>query len=494
VQGSVEDGINVFKGIRYGADTEARRFRPALDPVRWTDTADATAYGNQCPQIDGGENHLFESWKNIQPSSEDCLFLNIWTPGLIDGKKRPVMVWFHGGGYVTGSGSSTVYDGVRLAKRGDVVLVTVNHRLNAFGYLYLGGVTKDPAFADSGNVGSLDMVMALRWVRANIARFGGDAGNVTIFGESGGAAKVSTMMALPAAAGLFHKVIAESGSMSLRGYDPAEANVFTSDLIATAGLKPNDIDGLAKLPMAQLVTAMAKSKSRGAFFRPVMDGRSMTRQPFDPDAPSLSRNVPLLVGTNRTEATLLLGIRDPSAFSLTWDDLPKRAGPFLRGGDAAAILAELRRLHPDETASDIYFRAYTLRQYRKTAITEAERKAEGGGAPVYMYRLDWQTPVDGGKWKTPHALELSFVFDNIAKSSSIAGSGSDQQHMADLMSDAWIAFARTGNPQTPALPAWPRYDANRRATMIFDLTPKVTDDPEGADRRLFAPLPVGRAD
>ncbi|MDD1449662.1 carboxylesterase/lipase family protein [Sphingomonas sp. H160509] len=492
VTGSREGDVRVFKGVRYAASTAGRRFQPALPPTRWTRTIAATEFGDQCPQIAGGDTHLFDSWKNERPASEDCLLLNFWTRGLGDGKKRPIMVWLHGGGYVTGSGASLGYDGVRLANRGDVVVVTINHRLNAFGYLHLAGITNDPRYADSSNVGSLDIVRALQWVHDNAAAIGGDSGNVTIFGESGGAAKVATLMAMPAAKGLFQKAIGQSGSMSLAGFSPEFGTTIASDLIATAGLDPTKIDALAAMPIADLVKVMQKSRSRGANFRPVPDGRSLPRQQFDPDATPVSRGVPLLVGTNRTETTLLIGGSDPSVFTLRWEDLPRRAAPFLAGGDASAIIAKLKATYPTESASDLFIRISTQRQYRRTAITQAERKVAGGGAPVWMYRLDWQTPVDGGKWQTPHALEIAFVFDNVAKSTSISGSGPDQQRLADLMSDAWIAFARTGNPRTEALPDWPRYDATRRATMIFDVTPKLIDDPDPVERSLFETLPVSR--
>lgn len=492
VRGTDEDGVHVFKGVRYGADTASVRFQPARAPEPWRETVDAKAYGNTCPQITSGDVPLFASWVNDTPQSEDCLFLNVWTRGLADGKKRPVMVWFHGGGYVTGSGSSHGYDGVRLAKRGDVVLVTVNHRLNAFGYLNVAGLTDDPRYAKSGNVGSLDMVQSLQWVRDNIAKFGGDPDNVTIFGESGGGAKVSTMMAFPPAKGLFHKVIAQSGSMSLKGFSPAIGTAIAADIMRVAGLQRGEVDKLAAMPFEQLVAVEAKSKSRGAFFRPVTDGTVMPRDPFDPDAPAISRDVPLLVGTNQTETRLNIGVGDPTTFTMTWEELPERLGKTLPGTDVAALTAEQRRLHPGDNAGDIFFRVNTWSNYRKTAITQAERKAAQGGAPVYMYQLQWKTPVDGGKWQTPHALDIAFVFDNVDKSRSMVGTGGDQQHMADLMSDAWIAFARTGSPQTKALPTWPTYDATRRATMIFDSKPRVENDPEAKDRALFAGLPAGR--
>lgn len=490
VRGSREDGVAVFKGVRYAASTEGSRVQPARAPQAWSAPVDALDYGNDCPQADGGDVPLFASWVNDRPRSEDCLFLNIWTRGLGDGGKRPIMVWLHGGGYLAGSGSSHGYDGVRLANRGDVVIVTINHRLNAFGHLYVAGLSGDPKYADSGNVGMLDIVRALTWVRDNAAAIGGDAANVTIFGESGGGAKVSTLMGLAPAQGLFHRAIAQSGSMSLAGFEPALATGIAKDILAVSG--QSSIDALATMPMADFIAAMGKSRSRGGLFQPVVDGRSLPRHAFTPNASALSKDVPLLVGTNRTEMRLQAGLADPHNFALSWKELPARLKPFLGGVDTGPIIAGMRKAFPASDASDIFFHVATHRNYRKTAITQAERKAKAGGAPVWMYRLDWATPVDGGKWQSPHALDIAFVFDNVAKSLSMTGSGAEQQKLADLMSDAWIAFARTGNPQTRALPQWPTYDVARRATMIFDVTPRIVDDPDGAERELLAALPEGR--
>lgn len=490
VRGSSENGVAIFKGVRYAASTEGYRFQPARAPQPWSDPADALDYGNDCPQADGGEVPLFASWVNDRPRSEDCLFLNVWTRGLGDGGKRPIMLWLHGGGYLAGSGSSHGYDGVRLAKRGDVVVVTINHRLNGFGHLYVAGLTDDPKYADSGNVGMLDIVRALEWVRDNAAAIGGDAGNVTIFGESGGAAKVSTLMGLAPAKGLFHRAIAQSGSMSLAGFEPKLAGGIAKDILAASG-EPT-VDALAEMPMDDFIAAMRKSRTRGGLFQPVVDGRSLPRHAFSPDASPLSKGVPLLVGTNRTEMRLQAGLADPHNFALTWEELPARLKPFLDGLDAAPIIAGMRQAFPASDASDIFFHVATHRNYRKTAITQAERKSQDRGAPVWMYRLDWATPVDDGKWQSPHALDIAFVFDNVAKSLSMTGGGTEPQKLADLMSDAWIAFARTGNPQTAALPRWPTYDTARRATMIFNVTPSIVDDPDGAERKLLEALPEGR--
>lgn len=484
--------VMVFRGVRYGASTEGRRFEVSQAPSPWTAPQDASDYAADCAQIPSGNVPVFASWANERPNSEDCLFLNVWTRGMADGKKRPVMVWLHGGGYVTGSGSSHGYDGARLAERGDVVVITINHRLGAFGYLDVSDISSDPRYADSGNNGTLDMIRALRWVRDNAAAFGGDAANVTIFGESGGAAKVATLMGAESAKGLFHKAIGQSGSMSLAGFEPRVATALANDVIKTAALPAGDVAALAAMPMDNLITTLTKTRTRGAYFRPVIDGRTMTRNQFEPDASPAGRDVPLLVGTNNNEMRLQGGLADPKNFALTWEELPGKIAPLVGTLDPAEIIAGMRRIHPGYTASDVFFQVATFRNYRSTAIRQAERKSAQGGAPVYMYRLDWRTPVEGGRLGTPHALDIGFVFDNVAKSLSMSGDGPDQQRLAELMSSAWIAFARTGDPNTPALPQWPRYDAATRATMIFDVPPKVVNDPDGAEREFLMQLPQGR--
>ena len=494
VSGTLEgasNSVNVFRGVRYAASTEGRRFQLAADPQSWTETRPATEFGSECPQRPMGEVPVFESWANTVGTSEDCLFLNVWTRGLGDGKKRPIMVWLHGGGYVTGSGSSNGYDGSRLAERGDVVVVTLNHRLNALGYSYLADLTDDPKYADSGNLGSLDIVKALEWVRDHAEEIGGDPDNVTIFGESGGAAKVSTLMAMADARGLFDRAIAQSGSMSLAGFTPRVATPLAKNLLETAGV--SSVEELAAMPIDDFVTAMMKSRTRGAFYRPVVDGRSITRQPYTPDANPVSADIPLLVGTNNNEMRLQGGLGSPENFSLTWDQLPAKLKAFTGDADVAEVIAGMRAAHPDYDASDVFFQVATFRNYRGTALLQAERKS-AQSAPVYMYRLDWKTPVEGGRLETPHALDIAFVFDNVARSTSFTGpETAETQRMADLMADAWIAFARSGNPNTPALPQWPTYDPQSRATMIFDIDPQVVNDPDGAERALLQRLlPEGR--
>ena len=475
VRGAVVDGINVFKGVPYGDSTAGRRFMPPRIARPWEGVRDALDFGNQSPQLGADRPSVYASWANPRAPSEDCLVLNVYTPGLRDAKKRPVMVWFHGGGFTSGSASSHYADGTRLARRGDVVVVTVNHRLNAFGYLYLAHLI--PELADSGNVGSLDMVQALTWVRDNIAEFGGDPDNVLIFGQSGGGGKVSALMAMPAAAGLFHKAVVQSGS-AIRVATPKEAQDSTARVLKALGLSPAEAVKLRSIPMQAISDALPKAD--GAAFRPVVDGRSMPRHPFDPDAPAVSKNVPLLVGSTKDETTSLVGGRNDALFAMTWDDLGRRLGAELPGMDAAKVIDELRRLEPTARPSDIYFTATTEQRFRSRAVLQAERKAAQGGAPAFMYFFAWESPVDGGKWKSPHSVEHAMVFDNVAKSASMVGTGPDAQRVADAVSSAWVRFARTGNP------GWAPYTPARRTTMVFDVVSRVADDPRPAERRLFA--------
>lgn len=488
VRGFEEEGVKVFKGIRYGADTATTRFMPPQPPEPWEGIVDAMTYGNSTRQIPTGSGGgLFLSWKpDPTPElSEDCLFLNVWTPALRDGKKRPVLVWFHGGGFSSGSGSSLAYDGVRLANRGDVVVVTVNHRLNMFGYLYLGEY--GDSFADSGNVGQLDLIHSLKWVHDNIEEFGGNPGNVLIFGESGGGSKVSVLMAMDDAKGLFHRAVVQSGPrVTLQSAEEAAAGARA--LVEQLGLSAETASQIATLPAEDIeaaARAVAEAGGPVTWSGPVIDGRSIKRHPFSPDAPPQSADVPLLIGTTRTENSLLIGARRPETFDLTWETLPAALAPRAEGKDVAHIIAEYRRLHPEYSPAELFFTASTDAGFLNRSVEIADRKAEQSAAPVYFYMLTWKTPVDDGKWLSPHALDIGMVFDNVAKSESMSGIGPDQQKIADMMSEAWLAFAKSGNPNHAGLPEWPAYTTERRSVMLFDLEPAVVDDPHGEQRKLF---------
>ncbi len=487
VRGFMDGDIQVFKGVRYGADTQTTRFAPPAPPAPWTEPVDALAFGNSSPQPPRGGLSLFDSWlPDPSPgTSEDCLFLNVWTPAA-DDAKRPVMVWFHGGGFTTGSGSSNVYNGTRLATRGDVVVVTVNHRLNVFGYLYLDEY--GDAFKGSANAGMLDLVASLEWVRDNIANFGGDPDNVLIFGESGGGWKVSTLMAMEAAAGLFHRAVVQSGP-GLEIMDVEDARAGTAALLEELGIDETNIDTIRALPTETIAdAAMTAAQKSGIAIgnRPVVDGVHNLRQPFTPDAPVVSSAVPLMIGSTQTEMSMLYGAARRELFELTWETLPEAMATAIPGADADAIIAGYRELHPDLNAPHLLFEALTDHGiFGRGSFTLADRKAVQGGAPVYQYYLSWATPVDDGIWGATHALDIGFVFDNVALSESMSGLGESQQALADVMSEAWLAFARTGNPNHEGLPEWPQYDPAARATMVFDDTPMVVNDPRGRERAII---------
>jgi para-nitrobenzyl esterase len=427
--------------------------------------------------------------------SEDCLVLNVWTPSLHGPDKRPVMVWLHPGSFGLGSSGAPVNDGTNLAAKHGVVVVGLNHRLNAFGHLFLGEMGGEK-YADSGNVGMLDIVLALRWVHDNIGQFGGDPANVTIFGESGGGGKVSTLMAMPPAKGLFHKAIVESWS-PLRMSSRHDADQAAREFLEQLHVKFSRVDDLLTIPVSQIIAAVHARP----YFTPVVDGRSLPRHPFDPDAPALTADVPMLIGTNRDE-TRVYGLGEPRGVDLSeevvrarlkaylhlddskWDMLTRLEGYLhLDDSKCEALIAAYRKDRPNATPSDIYFAVTTDRDFRMDAITQAERKAAQHAAPAYMYLFAWPTPVLGGKLKAAHTLEMPFVFDNIDKVSGWIGNAPELQPLADKVSSAWVAFARTGNPDHAGLPHWPAYDNKTRATMILNNECKVVNDP-GKEERL----------
>jgi len=477
VRGAVVDGISIFKGIRYGATTEGHRFQPPQPPANWTGVHDAREFGQRSPQwmVNLSGSSMFAALSGNRAISEDCLFLNVWTPAMRDGAKRPVMVWLHGGGFAMGESSASLYDGTRLAKRHDVVVVSLNHRLNVFGYLYLGEKA-GAKYADSGNVGSLDMVLGLQWVRDNIAEFGGDPGNVTIFGESGGGAKVSVLMAMPPARGLFHKAIVQSGAVTTAA-SKEQALTWTEQFMRSLGLQPDEFNRLATMP-AEKISAAVAADPLGIRFSPVIDGRSLPRAPFEPDAPSVSQDVPMLIGSNKDETTTIS--MNPNLFALTEKDLPSQIAYWLPGKDANATVAALKRLYPFARPSDLYFTVTSWAVMRRVGVMQAELKSAQRGAPAYMYVLDWESPVAGGQFKAFHGVDVPMVFDNLPLATKMTGPEEGQtQRVADAMSAASVAFARTGNP------GWAPYDTTTRQTMVFNVSSKVVADPDGDERQLL---------
>ncbi len=491
VRGASAEGVHVFKGLRYGADTGgARRFMPPLPPQPWSDVKDALAYGPASMQTGQGEDG--------ETLSEDCLFLNVWTPaklskaGLADGVKRPVMVYIHGGAYNGGSGASPWYDGTKLCQRGDVVVVTVNHRLNAFGYLYLARIFNDPSVADSGNVGQMDLVLALQWVRDNIAAFGGDPGNVMLFGQSGGGAKIATLMGMPSAKGLFHRAATMSGQQVTVG-GPLNATKRAQLFLDKLGIK--DLAALRALPAEQMLAGLKAidpvAGSGGVYMGPVLDERSLTRHPFFPDAAPWGLSVPMMCGNTHDETRGFVGW-DPKVFDMSWAQvIAKLPGQFNAriDIDPETVVAAYRGIYPHYSPSDVYFAASTAGRSWRAAIIQAEERAKAG-APAYVYQVDWTSPKDGGIWGAPHTIDIGLVFGTLDAKGSIVGAGPDSVAMSHQISDAFIAFARTGDPNGGALPTWEPYRLPRRQTMVFN-TPvsALVDDPRGAERELFNKVP-----
>lgn len=473
VRGSLDRDIKVFKGVRYGADTSARRFQPPVAPQAWRGIAEATTYGNASPQK-----------SDEADQDEDCLFLNVWTPGLADGAARPVMVYVHGGAHANGSGSSPLYDGAALCRRGDVVVVTLNHRLNVFGYNGLGQLLGG-AYAASGSVGNLDLILALEWVRDNIANFGGDPANVTVFGQSGGGAKLVTLMAMPRAAGLYHRVITMSGQ-HVTAMGPQHAELRMRAFLDHLGLTPERAGELANLPAARLVEALRMAdpiEKGGIYFHSVMDHAALPRHPFVPDAPRESGHIPMIVGNTHDEARAFTA-GDERNFHLTWDTVAAKLAPeFVVDLNAQYVVDWYRQRFPQMSPSDVFFAAATCGRSRPGHLIQAEERAKLNG-PTWMYQLDFGSPVEP-RLGAFHSFDIALAFDNCDKPGSKTGTGAQSLKVAAAMSETFIAFARTGDPNNAAIPAWGRYTLPERATMIFDVDSRIENDPRADERRLF---------
>jgi para-nitrobenzyl esterase len=478
VRGYLDNNVSCFKGIRYGADTAGRRFMSPLPPEKWTDIKDATAYGKSSPQQSRGDN-----------TSEDCLFLNVFTPKLRDGGKRPVMFYIHGGAFANGSGSSSLYDGVRLCNRGNVVVVSINHRLNAFGYLYLarfGGAE----FADSGNAGQLDLILALQWIRENIAEFGGDPNNIMLFGQSGGGAKIATMMAMPAASGMFQKAATMSGQQ-VTACGPWNGTLRAKAILDALKIGKENIQQIRTIPFEKIVEVLNTKDPvlsfGGVNFAPALDEKNLLRHPFYPDAPAQSNHVPMIIGNTHDETRAFLG-GDESNFKLTWEELPEKLIPNMRVDiKPEEVIEKYRKIYPNLTASDLLFKITTASRSWRGAVIEAEERAKAG-FPAFAYQLDWKTTRNGGKFGAPHGADIQLVFDNIGKPGATA-EGPTAQKMADIMSETFLAFARRGNPNNKSIPLWKPYTMARRETMVFDAPPHLENDPRGEERKIFGKVP-----
>src|SRR5579872_2236141 len=487
VRGVKNDAVYLFKGIPYAGSPEGSgRFKPAPKLKPWTGVRDALVYGPQ--SIQAADPMWPKDWKPAV-SAEDCLYLNIWTQGIADGKKRPVMFYSHGGGFATGNGGAEVvpqnqfHDGGALARDYDVVVVTHNHRLNIMGYLYLGDLLGEE-YADSGMAGMLDIAAALRWVHDNIASFGGDPGKVMIWGESGGGYKTSVLTAMPAAKGTFQRASVESGS-GLRMRTRESAAETARAVLDALGLTEKQARQLLTIPSKKLIDAMqALPSNRGLGFSPMVDGHNLPAHPYDPVAPAVSADVPLITGINKDET--LFFYRSTDAMSMEEDGLKKRLGEMLKD-NAGRVLEVYRRSRPDATPAELFIAITTAQWMGNNAIRMAERKAALHAAPVYMYIFAYDSPSPG---PTPyhsgsgHAAEMPFKFNHVPGDPAT----DKKARAARNMSKAWATFARTGNPSWDGIPNWPAYTLDRRSTMILDAECKVIGDPYREERILWENL------
>ena len=495
VRGTVERGVRTFKGIPYAAPPlGSLRWKPPQKAAPWPGVREAASYGNMSIQAENVFDLPADLLKLFtlggrQKISEDCLYLNIWTSGL-EGRKRPVLFWCHGGAFVTGSGSSPWTDGANLCRLDDVVVVSINHRLGALGYLHLEDIAGE-AFAGAGTAGMRDIVAALEWVRDNIAAFGGDAGNVTIFGESGGGAKVSVLMSLPSAKGLFHKAVIQSGP-AVQMADREDGIKTARQVLSELGLDAASAGKLRELPALTILkaqNAVQTTVGRASFadrrrlgFNPVIDGTFFPGGPFAPAAPAMSAHVPLMIGTNKDEMALFLGHLD-WVRKATFDSLVDAMTPYV-GARSADVIAAYRKAQPDMKAGEIGLHIVGDLGIRNLSLTIAERKLAQQAADVFVYLFAWETPVLGGRLRSCHTLEIPFVFNNLADA-ALTGDDPTRLALGERMARAWIAFARTGRPGHAGLPDWPAYSTATRPTMIFDTQCQVKNDPYGAERRVW---------
>jgi para-nitrobenzyl esterase len=466
ITGVRESGVLAFRGIRYG---RAGRFRAPVSVA--AANIRAAAFGPACPQQGP-----------YRPQSEDCLFLNVWTTDAHPRAARPVMVYFHGGAYSNGSVADPLNDGARLAAQGDVVVVTVNHRLNAFGYLYLARF--DPRFPDSGNAGQLDLILALQWVRDNIAAFGGDPRRVLVFGQSGGGAKIATLMGMPAAAGLFHRAITMSGQQ-VTASGPLNATARARAYLAKLGVDPANLGPLLAMPAERLVEGLSAADpvmGGGVYFGPVLDMKWLTRHPFWPDANPQSNAIPMMLGNTRDETRGFIGPDSPKLQGLDWSNLAERMAPELRVDILPEwVVAQYRARFPELTPREVFWRATTAARSWRGQVIEAEARA-AADAPTWVYQLDFAAPLQPERGAF-HTFDIPLAFGTLGAPGSLTGTGPEARAVSKAMMDAFAGFARTGEA------GWPQYRLDRRTTRIFDAPPRLENDPRRWERELFARVP-----
>jgi para-nitrobenzyl esterase len=486
VRGLISANVRQFKGVRYAASTAGvNRFQRPQPPAPWSGVHDCFGYAPVSPQLpsDIGSDYArlvqFDLNAGFGGLGEDCLHLNIWTPGTEPNGKRAVLFCIHGGGFAQGSGNHPLYDGAKLASRGDVVVVAVTHRLASFGYLDLAALDPSGPWADAGAAGILDLVAALEWVRDNIGAFGGDPGRVMIFGQSGGGFKVSALLGMPAARGLFHRAAVQSGSLLrlVSREDGARlAHAFTEKL----GLSKGSLRDIQTLPWTRLLAAQTDV---GMYlFSPVLDGVNLPAHPFDPAAPLESIDVPLIVSTTLDDAGLFF-----NTFTLTEAALKQLLAATY--GASAESLLDLYRAHfPAKSPYLLYSQIVTDAGFRRFAHAQGERKAAQARAPVFAYLWEWVSPAYDGKFGAVHAMDVAASLYN-ERDVIVGGGGRAARGMCDALAGAWVNFAKTGDPSHELIPHWPRFESTHRSTMVFGDPPRVVNDPHAQIRAFWRNMP-----